>query len=314
MKRILILLTLLLSTNLYSAPPKDEAEYLKPFATLTGSMANSGWFQSASIDKDFHFYIGLPINLVNVGGADRSYEKTYKGGLEDKPYIKNYASATIWSDHSGASVKEPIYGLDGNIADYINHELSDGMSALADFSMLPFPTLQLGFSTHYTELKLRYIGMPTIQGIGFHFPAFGLQHDFGKSLIKKNLPVDLSVATSFTFPSYSIKPAYDENDKDQLTFEASGLVSFVGLVVGKKFKNFEIFAETGWEYSGMSFKGEQKLKGNSNMISYDEDLVGRNNFKIAINVSASLGAWLPILSQNFGANFGNTINIISFQK
>ncbi len=314
MKKILILLSLLFATNLYADAPDDDAEYLKPFATLTGSMSNSGWFQSASIKKDFRFYFGLPINLVFVGGADRSYENTFTGGTEEKPYTQKYASATIWSTHDGATVKEPISSPDGSIGHYMEYYLSDGMSALGDISMLPFPTLQFGFSSHYTELKLRYIGIPKIQGVGFHFPAFGLQHDFSKSLFDKELPVDFSLATTFSFPILSINPDYDEDDKDQLSFDASGMAGFVGVVVGKKFKNFEIFAETGWEYSRMHFEGEQKTKGNNDMIPYDEDLVGRNSFKISINISASVGAWLPIISQNFGANFGNTINIISFEK
>ena len=141
MKTIAFLLVVLAYTTAWAAGPEDESDYLKPFATITGSMLNNGWFQSASIGKEFSFYFGMPVNLVFINGDDRFYEKKFQGGTSQQPYDTTYLSATAFSSHNGATIKEPRYDANGNVVDHTTYRLSDGLSYLGDLSVIPFLSL-----------------------------------------------------------------------------------------------------------------------------------------------------------------------------
>ena len=61
--------------------------------------------------------------------------------------------------------------------DTIEAEYSSGIEELNAIAGLPFATLQASFAWYYTELTLRYIGIPTIAGISVQLPGIGLRHD-----------------------------------------------------------------------------------------------------------------------------------------
>lgn len=298
-------------------------QYVLPFATLLGEMTNAGWYQSAAVDRKFGYNFSLPISLVYVGKKDREYSGTYVDpacsqcvdqssssqvecyGCRD---CQDYTAPTVFGTIRTPVVYKYVIGLDYSVIDSLQDPtFSDGIEELGDLSLLPFVTLQAGFSYYYTELKLRYLGMPSIGGISVHLPGFGVQHDF-QYLLPDNLPISLSLAANFTFLNVKWKPGEDVTG----TLSLSGLTNFLGVVGGYKLKdNIEVFLETGWQHSYMKPSGTLDVDGD--IVEPSETITGRNAFKAALNVAFALG-YHPVLGGTAGADFANTINILSYKS
>ncbi|MFP4013982.1 MAG: DUF6588 family protein [Chitinispirillaceae bacterium] len=299
-------------------------QYVLPFATLLGEMTNSGWYQSASVDRLFGYNFSLPISLVYIGGKDRAYSGTYVDpaciqcreqassnasiesyGCKDR---QDYTAPTIFGTIRTPVVYKYVIGLDYSVIDSLQDPtFSDGIEQLSNLSLLPFVTLQAGLSYYYTELKLRYLGMPSIGGISVHLPGFGIQHDF-QYLLPDNLPVSLSLAANFTFLNVKWEPGDDVTG----TLSLSGLTNFLGVIGGYKLRdNIEVFLETGWQHSYMKPSGTLDVDGD--IVEPTETITGRNAFKAALNVGFALG-YHPVLGGTAGADFANTINILSYKS
>lgn len=335
--RISLIILTLYTTMLYSySGDMFEAfnaypEYSRPVATLFGSMNNSGWYTSSKIDQNFAFSISLPVSLIYLSQKDIEYSGTYidQGCVtcrEQKAAGANvdcrecvecteYTAPTIFGSRMAPKLLNslPSRSGDGSILTQIpvDPPLNEGIEALNTLSLLPYATIQTAFSFYYTELKLRYLGIPTIGGISFHFPGFGLQHDFSRFF--PNIPISLSLAAHLTFLSINWEPG--DNTEGSLHF--GGISNFAGLLAGYSLTDFmEIFIETGWDYAHLKTSGRVTVIADDGTRSIQEpklDLTGRNAFRIALNVAFPIG-YHPVLGGIAGANFGNTINILSFRK
>ncbi|NLG17911.1 MAG: hypothetical protein GX556_11325 [Fibrobacter sp.] len=305
---------------------QKRPEYVQPFATSLGTLTNSGWYQSASVDKSFGFSISLPISVVYLGKKDRQYSGTHidEGCRECKeqqtqnPSIdcqdcvdcQEFVAPTIFGTIPTPDTYNSYYDLQYNIVGQLPDSIPFSDGQLSNLPVLPYLTLQAGFSFYYTELKLRYIGMPTIAGIGFHMPGFALQHDL-QSILPK-LPVSLSLAANFTFYSASWEPGDDVKGKLAL----GGLSNFLGLVAGYRLKNIvEFFIEAGWDHSVLNATGEVEISSDavSEMITLDTKIKGRNAFRSSLNIAFPIG-YHPVISGGMGSQFSNTLNIFSFKS
>jgi hypothetical protein len=189
-------------------------------------------------------------------------------------------------------------------------EFISGNEELSTLNGLPFITLQAAFSYMYTELKLRYIGIPSIEGNGFHFPGIGLQHDFHHFF--PTLPISLSLAANFTLLSVTITPGGDiEGD-----VKATGLSHFIGILTGYNVaKFFEVFLEAGWDHSFVKGSGSLTAieDGQPKTAIIDKKISGRNGFRIALNLAFPIH-YHPVIGGIGGAQFGSLLNIISFRS
>jgi hypothetical protein len=299
-------------------------DYVRPFATIAGTMTNSGWYQSAAIGKEFSFGIALPLTLIYLSRADRQYSGEYVDTNCTKCRIQeaggasvncrecvehqSFTAPTIFGSIDAPEVQRSIIDLRYNVISTLPVDalFSDGVPELSRLSALPFITLQASFSAYYTALTLRYIGIPEIEGTGFQFPGFGIQHDFQHLLSR--VPLSLSLAANFTFLNVGWTPGGDVEGKLTL----GGLSHFVGVLAGYRPAGFfEIFLETGWEGSFLQPSGT--LIVDNDIVSPSERLVGRNAFRAALNIVFPL-QYTPVLGGGAGAQFANLINIVSYKS
>ncbi len=302
-------------------------DYVRPFSTLIGSMNNASWYQSAKIDKKFGFYIGLPISLTYISSKDRAYTSTFidsncamchelNGDSQGCKESQEYKTSTIFGNETGAVLDRAIIDMYGNVTRFEKERFSGGVPAIANIKLMPFTTLQLGFSIFYTELKLRYIGIPKISGFGFHIPGFGIQNDL--SSFFPDLPFSLSIALNFSFFLGTWKPG--ENVTGEMKLK--GLTNFAGVIAGYRLKQVEFFMECGWERSSLSPRGKviiDKGKPEEDIIDFPEDrdhridIKGRNAFRLGLSSSFLFG-YNPVIGINGVSEWNNTINILSFKS
>ena len=185
------------------------------------------------------------------------------------------------------------------------------IAELSALSVLPFLTLQAAFSYYYSEIQLRYIGIPAIGGVSFNFPGIGLQHDFHHFF--PSWPISLSLAAHMTFLTASWKPG----DNVEGTLQLSGLSSFIGVLAGYQITNYlEVFLETGWDNSYMTPSGRLIItndNGQRDIVEPHQTITGRNGFKAALNFSFPIH-YNPVVGGFAGAQWGNVINILSYKS
>ena len=305
-----------------------QPDYVRPIATLVGSMTNSGWYTSGNIGKDFSFSVALPISLIYLSQADIEYNTTHVdtecqtcreveaagAAVDCKDCIgcTDYLTPTIFGDRRPPILYRSTLSRSGdgsiNSKDTVN--ITDGNEKLKTISWLPFISFQTAFSYYYTQLTLRYIGIPAVEGISFHFPGIGLQHDFRH--LFPELPISLSLAANCTFLTANWVPG----DSIEGTLKLNGLSNFLGVIAGYTFTDFlEVFIETGWDHSYMKPSGRLVIHDENgvDIVEPSKSISGRNAFRIALNVAFPIG-YHPVLGGIAGADFGNTINILSFRK
>jgi hypothetical protein len=305
-----VLLSLLLTSTLYAGRGSstmhsinEQPGYMRPFATSVGTLTNSGWSQSASIEKDFGFSFSLPISLAYIGTKDRQYTDSYTN--RETNTTTNITVPTVFG-----TMKRPVvyHGDNQNIPD--STTFRPGLSEFQNLALLPFITVQASFSWFYTELKLRYIGLPLSNNSSFYFPGVGLQHDF--HYLFPSSPVAVSLAGNLTFLNASFTPG----DKLAGTLTTSGLSSFLGVIAGyHPTDKLEVFLETGWDHSHVAAKGTIISTENDlpETIPVNNTITGRNTFRIALNIAVPL-KYNPVAGVIAGAQWGNLINLISFRS
>jgi hypothetical protein len=301
--------------------------YVQPFATIFGSMTNSGWYQSSAVPEGFGFYLGLPINLTTLSDADRSFSWKARDtgcvayhantpGARSQVCQENssYDAPTLFGRKQGPVTLLSVYNKNSNtIIDTIEIPLSDGKSEVSSFNWLPFFSPQLSFSYKYTELKLRYIGLP-LDAYSFSMPGIGIQHDLASFL--PPLPVSISVAANFTWLSASWTPG--ENIKGSM--DLSGQSQFYGVLAGYTYKNWlEVFVETGWESASIKSSGSLVIHDPATVdpepdeiVKPHLDLEGRNGFRAGLNIAFHLG-YDAVIGQNIGAQLGNQMGVLAYR-
>jgi hypothetical protein len=162
---------------------------------------------------------------------------------------------------------------------------------------------------YYTELKLRYIGLP-LSNSSFNFPGIGLQHDFHHFF--PSFPIAVSLTGNLTFLNASFTPG----DRLTGTLKTSGLSSFLGIAAGYcPSDKIEFFLESGWDHCHIAASGTIISTENDlpETIPVNNTITGRNAFRIALNVAVPL-MYRPVAGVVAGAQWGNLINLFSFHS
>ena len=306
---------------------QDNARYVEPVATLFGSLTNSGWYQSAGVSSLFGFYLGLPISLVNIADADRTYSATFSddgcrlyhadqdnpgAGGSDCPVEVSYKAPTLFGRNSASPNMQTVYNPNSNqIVDTLEFPVSDGLWDVAKYNWFPFLMPQLSANFFHTEVKLRYFILP-LGDISFQTFGIGLQHDLSSFL--PPLPVSISLAGNLSTLGFEWSPGDDIDG----TLELGGLSQFYGLLVGYNFLGMmEVFAEAGWEMASIESGGTLVIHdpdGNDpdETVKPALDVDGRNGFRAALNFAFHFG-YQAVVGQNLGANVGNQISLAGFR-
>lgn len=299
--------------------------YAQPVATLLGTGTNTGWYQSAAVGKEYGWGIALPVSLVFINNNDRQYEGTINDPVcvdcneraavtptvDCKECVEciDFVAPTLFGTIQTPGYKISRLGLDGSVSGTKNIEpvFTNGVKEIAEFSLVPFATLQAMFSWNYTALTLRYIGIPSIAGFSFQFPGVGIQHDLSRFL--PPFPVSLSVAGNITFLNFAweIKDVKDAEG----TLRLNGLSSFAGILAGSPLGFIEMFLEMGWEHSYLKPGGDTKVNGE--LLTTNQVIPGRNGFRAALNIALPI-KYNPVVGGIAGAQFGTQVTLLSYKS
>jgi hypothetical protein len=305
---------------------ESKPGYVTPVATFMGTILNTGWNHTVRLPKATGFSFGLQFALAGVTEDDWYYTEQMETGCADVRQFGAYCpeddvvslkAPTLWGPNTNASVnKYVLVSTDGGGYTYALDKplpVSDGVEFVRqNLSYLGLPFVQMSYTTNHTEFKGRWIGVP---GIGENFGGMmvlggGIQHDL-RSFIKKELPVDLAISTNFTYWGLDFVPPKDDFDG---TLELSGLATHHSLLVGKRFGKVELFSEIGWETSSMQSGGHIYDKEEAKDINPGLDVDGRNGFRMSVAVAFHLGGYHVNLGQSLGAQYGTTVNILTYRK
>lgn len=302
---------------------KNEG-YVQPFATLFGSMTNSGWYQSAAVGRGFGFYLGIPVNFTMLGDDDRTHEATWTdfgcvayhkdnpSGTQKCNETSTYTAPTVFGKGKGPQQYTSVYDpVTKTIFDSTVTPTNDGNATMASFNWFPFGEPQLGVSFFHTEAKLRYLAIP-LDLFSVSMPAFGLQHDFAWAM--PNSPVHVSVAANWTLLSAEWTPGENIDG----TLKLDGTSAFYGVLAGWTWKNWlEVFTEIGWETASIETSGSLTINDKDKVdppqvINSNLTLDGRNGFRMAMNVAIHVG-YDAVFGQNIGAQLGNQLGILAYR-
>lgn len=301
--------------------------YAQPVATTLGTGSNAGWYQSASVGKDFGWGISLPVSLIFINKGDRQYSDTYTDqacvecrkqaavnpavNCQECVECTEFTAPTLFGTIHTPRLTESIIDQQFNYATVPNGSVepvfTTGVSSVAEYYLLPFASLQAMISWNYTALTLRYLGIPAIAGVSFQFPGVGIHHDLSRFL--PPVPVSLSAAGNITFlnASWKIK---DVNNVEG-TLKLSGMSNFVGILAGMQFAFIETFLELGWEHSFLKPGGSVSVNGEQ--LTAEGVIPGRNGFRAALNISLPV-KYNPVIGGIGGAQFGTQLNLLSFKS
>ncbi|MBF0433158.1 MAG: hypothetical protein HQK83_17900 [Fibrobacteria bacterium] len=294
--------------------------YVQPVATLLGSLFNSGWYQSASVNRGFGFAIGLPISVAYISSADHTYTNREASGCAESramqttiecpaPDYLEYEVPTIFGPQTNVQYKTYHLDTPGSPSGSVQSTpASSGYSEIRDYTTIPFLIPHLAFSWMHTEIKARYLYFPLdFIKLNGNVIGMGVQHDI--SWLAKNLPFSISAGTNVSLLSLAV----GTEDFDG-TMDLKGFVTNTSLLLGKQWGPFELFLESGWETSSLTASGTLVEKDNPDeVINPNIDVSGRNGFRLGLNVALHLG-YHPVIGQNIGAQIGHQANLLFFKK
>jgi hypothetical protein len=294
---------------------EKNSYYFKPLSTVFGTINSSGWYRSASVDKNFGFYIGLPLSITYISEKDRSYDSTYidepcQQCIEQNRNSRGcLPSRTITLPTIFGRDKAPVINIvsvldqNNDVLGFTHKYFSDGVEELSQLNWMPYAALQLGVSWFYTSLQLRFIAIPT-DIFTITLPAFALQHDL-KSVFP-NLPFHLSLAGNATFININWKPGDDVKG----TVKFNGVSNFLGVLAGYRFGVLETFLQTGWEHSILKTSGTVTVLPDE-VIKPSVKLIGRNAFRIGLNIAMDVG-YTAVVGHSFGSEMNTTVNLLGY--
>lgn len=269
--------------DVYFSVWKDPAyrDYARPVATYFGTMFNSGWARTVAIDRPFQWNVGMSAPFAIRMAEDKTFEVN---GVTLPTLVGESREVTS----PGAPIN-PIHG-----------------SASFLFGLL-IPTLEGGINWYYTALDFRLMYLPTFSVSNDDYSVawfgFGLRHDLGH-YIAKPIPIDIALgwhATWWGLDYTARKTWFGDHSID-------GFAQTASLLIGKRWKKYELFGEIGWESSQIEASGAVEKR-------YADDLTvaitrfptegkveGRNGFKIGVGLSLHFGS-----TSGLGVQYGSQV-------
>lgn len=306
---------------------QSNAEYIRPFTTILGTMTNGGWYTSAQIGREFQFRFSIPVSITRIGDGDRYFSGTYNdeavsivasrgGNTFGAPSAQTYKAPTmLGSLRAPEDVNRYYVGMDGNILNSngtpysTKYLISDGIAGLNDLKIIPFATIQMDFSFMFTAIHLRYTGAPLGEYGKMHFPGIGLQHNLNSFL---PIPVvAVSIADNITVHYMRLSPG----DNIQGTLEVDGFSNYLAVLATYPLKFADVTLDAGWEYAKDSFAGSMNIvryNGTLEPINPDLTLKGRNTIRAGITFAFKTGPYSGSVSHSFGADMHTSANLLAF--
>lgn len=346
LKKALTLSALLLSSPLFAAGEvgnvlrafEDKPGYVKPLATVFGTLMNTGWVNSARVGYGTGWGFGLPIMVAYVGTEDHTYDYTYSTGCADlrargqvgsdcpasNDEITIKDAPTIWGPNSNAQTYQYLPTIQqvgdsdpsDNYQKFSSGTIDGGESTLRKITTLPFLAPQFSFSSHNFRGTLRGMLLP-ISPISFYSFGLGLQYDPTRFLPPVVAEKGFNTSVAFSVSKWHV--GYTPGDDFDGTLNIDGLTTFTALVAGWRYDIMEVFTEIGYETSSFASGGNLTDNGPDvaeadRKISPKVDVDGRNGFRMSLNFAIHLGSWQPVVGQSYGAQFGTAANVIQFGK
>lgn len=337
----IIIVAITLTTSAWSGNLDDALRsfennpgYSSPLATFLGTLTQTGFFQTAGIGQEFHWGMGIDLNLAYLSQDDVNYNwnrttncSELKKNLQSSdltlvgdctntermrvPTLFGGSTNRLMTQYEPRSVNENTVQIIGDKSINVNDGLFDD-----PISLLGLPLPYVRFEYEYTQVILRFLPLPLPKikqhDLGFATYGLGMQHDMGHYL-SHNLDFNLSLASSLTM--WNLKYQTDEWI-GELNLE--GHTQQYLLLLGKSWGNFELNSEWGWEQSFFEASGSL-TEASPDDLSNPEKIVprvevrGRNGFKMSINLLMNFGSYRIFGAQSVGAQRGNTINFMNFQ-
>lgn len=305
---------------------EDKPGYVQPLATWFGTFTNTGWVRSARVNSGFGWGFAIPVSVGYINEDDHTYTNHFATGcaeLSDKGIAcptgdtRDYEVPTILGPKTNVEYtsykQNPLDStsyvtFSGGFAD-------DGDETLRDITTLGLVWPQLSLSYQHTQLTVRAMGLPSIgEFAGYSHLGFALQYSLGHlwaHRLPSNHPVDVSLLTSYNFISLGYSPS-DYTGELSLDFTTMWHALVIGTRLGDR---FEIFSELGYETSNLKSSGELIAKDEGeDDISPRVEIDGRNGFKASLNLAFHFDTYHPLGSMSYGAQAGNTLNILNFGK
>lgn len=284
MKKIILLLTLFISTNLTHAQElesiliaADDASkltegYINPVMKGLMYSMNGGWFTTGKTHKTLGFDVTISANASFVPSADKMFafvasEYSYlslPNGETSLPTVMSEIDTETTVD-----VRIPIDGT--NNYKVASFDMPGGITGDLPINAVPAPMVQLGIGLPTkTDLKIRFV--PTLNfddSVEANMMGLGLQHDLTQYLgAIDRLPLSVSVLAAFT--NMDVTYSIDDNSGLDGVSVTNGEASFemktwtVQAIGSLDFKFITFYGSVGYNGGNSSIK----MKGRYD-LSYD---------------------------------------------
>ncbi|HSQ41725.1 MAG TPA: DUF6588 family protein, partial [Fibrobacteraceae bacterium] len=310
----------------------DEPGYVKPIATLMGTLTNSGWVTSARVGESGGWNFGLDVSIAYIGTADHTYTFYYNNHCDS---LRDEGYNCIVSDETndgvvenaptifGPNTSEVYYGFfaTGDASTSVYPERIDrvrsGDSDVRKWTTIPFPFFHFAYSHSHFKGGLRGLFVPSIDVLGgFYLIGIGLQYDYTRFLPPAFNAKGFNASVAFDINKWHLSYKPDGDVTGELLLD--GLTTYTSLVTGWRFGKAELILDFGYETSSFDAGGtmtdNEPDAGQDPLIEPNVSVDGRNGFRVGLSVAMHLGSWQPVVGQSLGAQWGTTVNLIQFGK
>lgn len=288
------------------APFGNRPGYVKPLVNNIGTILNSNWISSATVEKSLSIEYGIPIAIAPLGDDDRTYGNNSPTIFGDN----NALNALNYDNTIGCNNQFPY--------DAIGCPVINGSEELNGLSAFTYPYLQLALSAFHVRIALRGMWLPAIENLrDFNLYGFSLQYSFGhfyQYLLPRIFqPLNISFMFGYTANAIGYRP---DDYTGQLDMDFTSYT--FGAVIGYKiFDLVEAMMTLGYQSSKMKSSGHL-YQGNilfpDHEFTPDITVKGDNGFRIGFEVALQIGGYHPVVGYDNGNKSSFTTNIIYFKQ
>ncbi len=300
---------------------ESKPGYVQPIATFMGSIYNSAWFSSASVEKELGYTFGMPLIFAFLQRDDQFYSRSESSNCAEAeaqgipcPYSDPQTKKvpTIFGPKTQVTFEKVLVDQQNNSFTTIRESAEDGF--LANFVVMPFAQLETGFRHDYFEYKLRGLWLP-LSGLlsdgnklNLWDLGAGVIHDLGH-YVKGGSPVDFSLGFNYTYWAFAFTPGKTYAG----TLDVHGHVGRLFALVGKKFSRIELLAHLGYGFSKMASGGSLLHIEDNEVIRPNIEVDGRNGLEIGLQFTAHLG-WDFLTGYTYGSQSVTTLNFLQYKS
>ena len=281
-KSIVLLLTFLITTTLYSQSISDQdiaqgekfiSAYFNPLAQGFGSSLNNGWYNTAKPHSLGGFDLTITLNTVIIPSSAKTFNIEEAGGT-------TFTSAT-------STDAQTIFGSNQNTAMVYNGNSITPFympGGALEASFIPIPMIQAGIGlVKKTALDFRFLPSYTIKDAAkVRLFGLGIKHDLLQWIpgVGDAIPMSFSFQAGYTSLKSIVTVPNQNNQEVSLNTQATTM----NLIASKKILMFTGHIGLGYNFSNTSLSTDTDF--NLTGITFDEpiDIAIENN-----NLRANIG-------------------------